>query len=422
MDERQDELVRIDATGTAHPVGRSASREMRLRQGGLRLLPSPPHALVLRTDGGDGQFWMSGEISRPGVLWDLIGVAGHGNWTGELVVYAPDSERSIFFERGAIVGANSNAARERLGAVLYQYGVLTEEQVQAVADGVTPETRFGEVAVARGLITREKLFELIGKQTEEIIFATMLVSAGSFYFLERFEEARLSYRFNLNVQGLLMEGVRRMDEMGCFRARIPSGMHVPQRVPGASLPPRHELYQVLQAIDGARSVDDVGRLLGAGVFDTTRALFQLLQQNVITIHPPRPTGVEAIVTLFNQAISLILRKVDEVGGGRDVREQLASFATASGVYDALFRDAGPAPDGTVDPGKIRHTVELLVGRDNATNMLAQWLYEYASFAMFIAEPLLRSRVVDDGSSPPSTESAAVSRAVAELLTPLAPDG
>lgn len=426
MSGRQEELVRIDATGTAHPVGRTASRAMRSRQGGLRLLPSPPHTVVLRRDDDKSadarQFWMSGEITKPGVLWDLIGVAGQGNWTGELVVITPDIERSLFFERGAIIASNSNADRERLGAILYQYGALTQEQVKVVVDAVTPEIRFGEAAVSLGYLGREKLFELIGRQAEEIVYATMLVSSGSFYFVEAFDETKLAYRLNLNVGGLLMEGVRRMDEIGLFRARIPSGMHVPVRMPGKSVKDDHEHFAVLEIIDGLLSVDDIGRILGLGQFDTTRAVFQLLQGGIVSVHPPRPTGAGAIVTLFNQAIALILSKVDVVGGGQDVREQLASFATASGVYDALFRDAGPQKDGTLDAAKISDTIEQLVGTENAVNMLAQWLYEYASFAMFIAEPLLRQKVISDADgAPPSTESAAVSRAVAELLAPLARD-
>ncbi|MBW2456882.1 MAG: DUF4388 domain-containing protein [Deltaproteobacteria bacterium] len=422
MDGRQDELVRIDATGTAHPVGRTASREMRQRQGALRLLPSPPQILVMRQTGDaslQSQFWLSGEITRPGVLWDLIGVAGQGKWDGELVVNDTDSRRSIFFERGAIIGASSGAERERLGEILYQYGALSERQVTAVAEAVTSEVRFGEAAVGLGYLSREKLFELIGRQVEEIVYATMLVSAGTFFFVDQIEESRLAYRLSLNVGALLMEGVRRMDEIELFRARVPSSLHVPEAVAGADLAEDHEHWAVFEVIDGSLTVDDIGRLLGMGQFDTTRAIFQLLQSRVIVLRPPRPDGAQAIVALFNQAVGLILQKVDAVGGGEEVRGQLASFATASGVYDQLFGDAGPAADGTLDADKIAEHIELLVGGGNAVAMLGQWLFEYASFAMFIAEPLLRSRSMGDGSTPPP--SAAVSKAVSELLAPLAPE-
>ena len=421
MNERLDELVRVDATGTAHPVGRSASRELRSRQGAMRLLSSPEHVVVLRStvdDLLDGRpFWMTGELTQPGALWDLIGMFGQGNWTGELVV-VDDSRRRVFFDQGSVVGANSSAERERLGEVLYQYGALSAEQVQIVVDACTPEVRFGEAAVALGFLSPEKLFELIGKQTEEILYAAMLVAQGSFYFIQGFDEAQLPYRLNLAVPSLLMEGVRRMDEMSCFRARIPSSSHVPVRVAGQQLPGDHEHFTLFEAIDGNRAIDDIGRVLGLGQFETTRAIFQLVQQRAVTVNAPRPTGPVAIVLLFNQAIELILRKVDAAGGGRDVREQLASFATASGVYDALFRDAGPSQTGVLEPEKIGENIEILVGRDDAVAMLSQWLYEYASFAMFIAEPLLRVRRLSEGTEPPSTEGATVSRQVADLLKPL----
>jgi len=422
MDQRDSALVRIDDTGAAHPVGRQASRVMRERSGPMRVLASPPHALILRAEDSSPaahSFWMSGEITKPGVLWDLIGMAAQGNWTGELVVTNESSKRSVFFERGAVVAAYSSAERERLGEVLYHYGALTQEQVSMVAEAATKEQRFGEAAVALGLLSSDKLFELIGRQVEEIVYAAMLVSTGEFYFVESFDEHRLAYRLNLSVQNLLMEGVRRMDEMELFCARIPSQLHVPKRAEGASLPSDHEHHAVFQAVDGLRSVEEVARSLSVGTFEVTRALFQLMQRGAIVLHPPRPTGPEAIVTLFNQAIKLVLTKVDAADGGEDVREQLANFATASGVYDALFRGAGPLPDGTLDPGRIAESIMILVGREQAASMLAQWLYEYASFAMFIAEPLLRCRT-DDPSAAPISEGAAVSRQVAELLRPLAP--
>ena len=423
MRERADQLVRIDPTGAAHPIGRQASKEMRLRQGAFRLMSSPPHAVVLRRS-EDGparptapdkqEFWLAGEICKPGALWDLVAMIGQGNWTGALVVQDGESRRELFFERGYVIGANSTAERERLGEVLYRYGVLSEDQVGVVAAAVTPAMRFGEAAVRLGFLSSDKLFQFIGKQTEEVVYAVMKVSEGEFYFRERIDQARLAYRLNLSVTSLLMEGVRRMDEMGCFRARIPSSLHVPARVPGTTLPPDHEHHAVLDAVDGLRSIEEIGRTIGQGEFDTTRALFQLIQAGAVVVHPPRPTGPQAIVALFNQAISTIMAEVDRSGNAADLRQQLSSFATASGAYDALFGDAGPAADGTLDPARIADSAEVLIGPDGAAEMLGQWLYEYASFAIFPAEPMLRA--ADEA------HAAQVSRQVADLLAPLAPEG
>src|SRR6187401_991372 len=54
MNEELLELVRIDGTGTAHPVGKTASQRMRARQGSFRVMPGPSHLIVMRYVGDDG--------------------------------------------------------------------------------------------------------------------------------------------------------------------------------------------------------------------------------------------------------------------------------------------------------------------------------------------------------------------------------
>ena len=126
-----------------------------------------------------------------------------------------------------------------------------------------------------------------------------------------------------------------------------------------------------------------------------------------------------MMALFNDAIAMILADVDHAGRGEEVRWQLTSFATGAGIYDALFRGSGPAPDGTLDAARVIENAEMLAGPGQAEAMLAQWLYEYVSFAMFVAEPYLR--MGPDG-IPLSKrgEGTPLSKRVAELVGPLAP--
>ena len=430
MDDDRLELVRIDGTGTAHPVGRTASQRLRARQGAFRLLPAPGHLVVMRFVGEDGNrdaedgpvFRIAGEVTTAGALCDIVSLVGQAAWKGELVVLDGARSRSIFFEHGHVISAQSSADGERLGEVLYRYGALTEEQVAATAAAVTPEMRFGEAAIKLGFLTREKLFQLMGKQTEEIVYAMLLVGDGMFYFLDSYDEKRLTARHNLSVNSLLMEGVRRMDETKYFRERVPSDQHVPDRVAGRE-PPEEEFLRVYDAIDGQRSVADICRAVEQGEFEVTQALFQLVQSGKVVVHAPRPTGPAAIVALFNQGMALIMREVDAVDRGGEVREQLASFATGAGVYDALFQKAGPEEDGTIHADRVIENISRLVGPEQAESTLAQWLYEYASFAMFVAEPFLRSGA-SDTAPPPSRrvdlpQSTALKK-FAELIAPLAP--
>src|SRR5688572_24636194 len=130
MDDERLELVRIDATGTAHPLGKIASMELRARQGAFRLMPAPRHLVILRHVGEDGKrdtgdgavLRLAGEIPTAGALCDIVGLVGQAGWSGELLVLDRETNRSIFFDRGHVIGAQSSSSVERIGEVLYRYG------------------------------------------------------------------------------------------------------------------------------------------------------------------------------------------------------------------------------------------------------------------------------------------------------------
>src|SRR5687768_8993746 len=226
MKEARDELVRIDMRGEAHPIGSVASQRMRARAGAYRILPSPKHVVFMRYTGEDGRrdaedgavVRVAGEVTAPGALCDVIALLGQTGWRGELVVLEGEAVRSVFFDQGNVVGAQTNVDEERIGSVLYRYGGLDAETRDHVVASMGTR-RFGEVAVELGHLNRESLYSYISKQVQEIVFATLTVGDGTFFFLDGFEEARLVSHHTLSANALLMDGVTRMDEMRYFRQK-----------------------------------------------------------------------------------------------------------------------------------------------------------------------------------------------------------
>jgi hypothetical protein len=426
--EDRDDLLKIEPGGVARPVGALAAQRMQARSGGFHVLPSPAHVVFMRhaIDGQepDGRACVvAGEIRASGALCDIVSFIGHTSYRGELIVIDKTASRSIFFDQGQVVGAQSSAEKERLGEVLYRYGILSEEQVAACDRAMTQEgLRFGEAAVKHGYITRERLFGLMGKQSEEVFYAMLLVNSGAFYFLEGFDEATLSSRQSLSVASLIREGVRRMHEMRYFRARIKTDQHVPARVPGRA-PPENDPLDVWANVDGVKSVADICRAVGQGEFEVSRVLFQHVQAGSVQIKPPR-LKPKAVVDVYNQAIALLLRELDAMDQGDDVREQLAAFVAREGTYGALFVGAGPADDGTLNAAAIAENVAKMPKPDEAEEMLAGWLFEYASYALFLARPHVRraeqAQSVRPGEVVGSRDP--ITKRIASLLEPIAPPG
>ncbi len=421
MTAEEDDLVEIAVSGEARAVGARAARRLQARAGAFELLPSPAHYVVMKqtVDGAADarSYLLSGEIRSAGVLCDFLSFVAHTGWRGEFLVRDPDdgTSRSIFFEDGSVVAAQSTAKSERLGEVLYRYGVLTREQViqcsDASADG---SLRFGEAAVKLRFLTREDLFAHMSRQTEEVVYGMLLASRGMFYFLDGFDEGQLSWRQPLSISTLVREGIRRMHETKYFRARIPSDNHIPVRVPNRQ-PPDGDSVGVYAAIDGHRSIAELGRLVHAGEFEVTRAIFQLIQSGHVSVRAPL-LAPRSIVDAYNQAIGLILRELDAMDEGDAVREQLVAFAVQRGM-SSMFEGAGPADDGTLDGARIEENLTMPGWGDDANQRLADSLYEYASYALFLARPHLRRRNEGKSSRAPKSR---LSVRVSELLEPISP--
>jgi hypothetical protein len=331
------------------------------------------------------------------------------NGRGELVVADGDATRSLFFEQGYVVGALTSREDERLGAVLYRYGVLTEEQHEALVERLAWGQRIGEAAVELGFLTQEQVYEYTRKQVEEIVSATFTVCDGTFFFLDGFDDGRLTSRHAISANALLMDGVTRLDELRYFREKVPGPEFVPVRTEGAAEPPA-ELAELWAAIDGQRNIEDLGRATNQGEFEITKAVYQLLQSKLVVLHPPRlDGGPEAIVLLANAALRAIFKAVTRAEKASVVRDNLESFAVGAGVYDLLFRNAGPAEDGTFSPDGIAKNVVIVAAGADAETLLRQMLHEYVSFALFSA-----------GAALGSEREAELNREVSPLLAQLRP--
>jgi len=408
MSSDRDDLLRVDGTGAVHPVGRTASQQLRPRQGEWRLIASPRELIIARSmSAGDAVLKLAGEIRTPGALCDIVALAAQSGWTGELTLLSERQTRVFYFDAGTVIGAQTNVPEERLGETLYRFGVITREQLEAIVqESAKTGKRLGEAAIDMGIVPAEQLYSMMARQVEEVFYAAVHVSEGAFYFFDRYDEKHILHRHNLNAGGLLMEAARRMDEMRFFREKIPNDSYVPVPVPGKK--PPEELAEVFAQIDGKKSIADIGRAIGQLEFEVTRTVFQIVSAGCAFMQAPSPRGPEAIIETFNPALEVIHERCDAVGQGDALRSSLSSFATGGGVYDPLFMGAGPLFDGRLKPARIANNIAALAGEDPDA-WLVGLMNDYVGFALFQCETLL-----------PRDVQAKLQVDVMEILKPIKP--
>ncbi len=395
MTDAKDELIRIDAQGVAHPIGVVASQRMRPHEGTYRLLPSPDHVVIMRYTGEDGRVdagdgavvRLAGEIVAAGTLCDIFALVAQTGWRGVLSVHQGAVVRRIYIDQGAVVGVKSSDPDERLGRVMYRYGHLSEADLARVEGMVSPQRRFGEIALELGVLTKETIYKAFSQQITEVVVGAMHIGDGTYFFLDGFEEKELASRQAVSINALLMDGVTRMDEVKYFAEKIPSVDHVPQRTTQTENVPA-EYEQLYARIDGKTSVRDLGRLTGLGEFETMKKVYGLVQAKHVVIRPPQMDGGPvAIVAAANDVMAAVFRRAEGAGLSAELTQGLAQFTVGAGIfYDMLFRGAGPDSSGRLKAEAVAQNAPLvapLVAQgDDPEQALRKLLFDYVSFALF----------------------------------------
>ncbi|MEM9864697.1 MAG: DUF4388 domain-containing protein [Myxococcota bacterium] len=332
-----DRLLEILADGTIR--GKAEARELLQElRGDYELSLGTPELIMLRAASSERRVLMGGELLSRMSVMEILNVAATANWRGDMYVYG-EYRRTLHIDQGALKGARSNAPDERLGEVLFQQGVLTRAQVDELATEITAEKRFGELCIERGLIDGAALYQNLQKQAESVFFGALLEAKGQYAFVVGDAEES-GTTMHIPIQGLLMEGVQRIDEMALFRDKIPSSALCP--VPEEGAPAPKKLDETAEAVfrmcDGTRTIDDIARETGFGEFATTKAVYHLIQQKQVSLHAPSSVDSAAVITLverFNEVLQDIFIAVATYGGLEQTRETLVAWIQGSG-YGPFF--------------------------------------------------------------------------------------
>ncbi|MET0283316.1 MAG: DUF4388 domain-containing protein, partial [Polyangiales bacterium] len=192
--------------------------------GDYRVFPGPLQSYLMMRHTDDprarGRVLMMGELVNRMTVVEIINLVTSTSWNGELHIASPEGTRVLTIAQGALKHARTEIGRERIGELLVRAGLLERVQLEQLLPKKPADQRFGQLLVQRGLLDEEQLFKQLQAQTETIFYAAMLVETGLYWFVVPPENAPAPpTTFHLSIQGLLMEGVQRIDEMALYRER-----------------------------------------------------------------------------------------------------------------------------------------------------------------------------------------------------------
>jgi len=397
--DASDRIV-IGPDGSVRATTRALERTLRKSAGTYQLAVDTAGAMVLRRvldeeeslPAGTPRLRMAGEILSKMTMLEVINVIASAAWVGELRVESAidGTTRTMLLDQGSIKYATSDHIDDRLGEVLFGQGIVDRKTLEGLLAEQSYDKRLGQLVVEKGILEQDQLFGVLTKQVEQIVYGSLLVADGMYSFCTVDESAPPpSLTVHISVQGLLMEGVQRIDEMALFRERVPNSNMCPQlREDRPERKLDDNAQRVLALCDGARTIEDIARETALGEFLTTKSIYHLISAKQVELHQAAsvdPEDVRKLVRAFNSVLRDIFMAVATYGGIDRTRKTLSAWIQGSGY--APYFGAEVAEDGAID-------MELVVSAignaktEHPTEALHQALHELVAFALFSATTAL----------------------------------
>jgi len=248
------------------------------------------------------------------------------------------------------------------------------------------------VLIDKGAATASIVYEMIHRQVEELFFATLVMNDGVFTFTSEIDLSELPAYISLDTNNLLLEGVRRLDELEYFHKLIPGPNIVLQRK-SRSFPPRlqEEVEDVfLGHCDGRRTLGELAETTGLGEYEATRLAYQLLQEGALEVIPTESTrddSLQFIVGRFNDMIDRVVETVDAAGFGQPFLLEMRAFPLSGGEFQDCTERLDLDEEGHLDYDNV---VEILADTDVEDRMsyIVQVLTQYVFYCLFLSDRYL----------------------------------
>jgi pSer/pThr/pTyr-binding forkhead associated (FHA) protein len=189
----------------------------------------------------------------------------------------------------------------RLGRLLVRQGKMPAEVIdEALEWQHSNGGRLGSALLAAGMLEESELAALLKVQVSEVIFDTFSWPEGEFSFWDRVPPPPNAVTLEMDLQNILIEGVRRLDVRERLKNAFPDldmvveAVTNPERVKhSVTLTP--DEWKILFLVDGRRSLNEICRLAGDAEDQATLNVLYTLQMArfVSVVAPGRPAEEEA---------------------------------------------------------------------------------------------------------------------------------
>jgi hypothetical protein len=242
-------------------------------------------------------------------------------------------------------------------------GAIRIDQLREARRAYAPPGLFGKILVERGVLTPRDLWNGVKAQVEEIVRSLFSYDAGSVLFFEGEVRPDNVVRLSLATRRLVVEGLRRRDELLRFLAHVESPRVALEAVPEVAGDLSGTERAIHAALAQGADFADMCRRVGIDPLSGARVLHHLrLVGAVRVVERGGASGdaargdAEAVRELARAHVKLLAElaaPIVAVEGGEALRERLQRVADeAARRFPEMLGSLAVARGGVLDPEEV----------------------------------------------------------------------
>jgi len=150
----------------------------------------------------------------------LRDVMMHKN-SGELRVSSENTERRLFFLKGKVAFAMTNARQERLGEILFKIGKINQQQFWEIHKLLENQNdKMGKTLIKHEIISQKDLFLALLIQIRTITLSVFSMTKGEWNFIQGTPAIPEDSVFSVDIPGLIVDGVNQTQNLFYFQNKF----------------------------------------------------------------------------------------------------------------------------------------------------------------------------------------------------------
>ncbi|HYP88669.1 MAG TPA: response regulator [Polyangiaceae bacterium] len=232
---------------------------------------------------------LAGDISVVSIA-EVLQLLDLQRQSGALSVFTKHHEVTLYVTKGRVDFASSRGMRGEflLGRYLIEIGAVTRDELINVLEHRGSSKRLvGELLAQLGMVTEDQVRRALARQTSELLYEVVRWSSGRFTFTVDAENpAALKAALGMETGALVMEGFRRVDEWRLIEGSFDFDEVLYQDTVaierlGEEANLTRQERNVLEAIDGERTIREIVEAMNISSFELCKILYQFLNSRLV---------------------------------------------------------------------------------------------------------------------------------------------